>query len=111
MNESQLVYEIMREVGKYGYIVRCNAGQIKLNNGKVFRGMPRGFSDLLFIRNGKATCLARRIEVKYGKGKRLARHNTGAGAVFRAYAGLCLARQCAAGVVRSVDETMKLCGL
>jgi len=66
MNESSLVYEIMREVGKYGAVFRCNSGSVKLPNGKRFAGMPKGFADVLFIRPDGAACF---IECKTDSGK------------------------------------------
>ena len=96
--ESRLVYEIMQTLGRYGAIFRTNAGNIRLANGRTFHGLPKGFSDLLFIRpDGKAAFL----ECKVGKNplsseqekflQRMHDHN------------------CIAGVVRSTEEALELC--
>jgi hypothetical protein len=66
MNESQLLYEVMRELGRFGYVVRCNAGSIKLPSGKRFRGLPPGFADLMLIMQGGRVAF---IECKVGKNK------------------------------------------
>jgi hypothetical protein len=99
MTESRLIYEIMHELGKHGYIVRCNAGHIKLDSGKVFHGMPRGFSDLLFVRDGRVTF----IECKTEKGKATPEQEQ--------FLERMRALGCSAGVARSVAEAMALCGI
>jgi len=43
----------MRELGKHGAIYRCNAGAVKLPDGGWFRGMPKGFSDVMLIMPGR----------------------------------------------------------
>lgn len=63
-NESKLVYECMREIGKSAAVFRTNAGNIKLPNGKVFHGLPKGFSDILVILPGGRAAY---IECKVGK--------------------------------------------
>ena len=50
--ESMLVNAIMKELGKFGAVYRMNAGQIKLDNGRMFRGLPAGFSDIMLIMDG-----------------------------------------------------------
>jgi hypothetical protein len=52
MNESSLVHDVIQELGKYGAVYRCNAGSIRLPNGKTFRGMPKGFSDIMLVLPG-----------------------------------------------------------
>ena len=100
MTESRLVHEIMREVGKYAAVYRCNSGSVKLPNGKRFNGMPAGFSDVMAVLPGGRVAF---IEVKTENGKLSPQQEAfitkmqGQGAI--------------AGVVRSVDEALKLCGL
>lgn len=48
-NESHLIYEIMRELGRHGAVYRTNAGCVRLPNGRTYHGLPKGFSDILFI--------------------------------------------------------------
>jgi len=100
MNESRLLYEIMRELGKHGAVYRCNSGSVRLPSGKPFRAMPEGFSDIMLIRPDGVTCF---VEVKAGKGKptdkqvefieKMRRFN------------------CRAGVAYSVTEALNICGL
>ena len=66
MTESQLLFEVMQELGKHGAVYRCNSGQVKMANGKYFKGMPKGFSDILFIRKDGKACF---VEVKKASGK------------------------------------------
>ena len=99
-NESRLVYECMRELGKHGHVVRCNAGNARLPDGRLFRGMPKGWCDImLFLPGGKA-CF---IECKVGR-NRLSKEQE-----------KLLQRMCGlgftAGVARSVNEAMALCNL
>ena len=54
--ESQLVNEIMRELGRHGAVYRMNAGQIRLDNGRMFRGLPAGFSDIMLVVDGGRVC-------------------------------------------------------
>jgi len=100
MNESRLLYEIMHELGKHGSIFRTNSGNIKLPSGKIFHGLPEGFSDLLFVRpDGKVYF----VELKIEKGKlfneqeRFIRHMQSLNA--------------RAGVARSVGEALVICGI
>jgi len=53
MNESQLVYEVMFELGKHGAVYRTNCGSVRLANGKTFRGLPKGFADCMLILPGE----------------------------------------------------------
>jgi hypothetical protein len=66
MKESQLVYAVMRELGKFGAVYRCNSGSVALPNGKRFNGMPKGFSDIMLIRADGVACF---IECKTDKGR------------------------------------------
>lgn len=64
MTESDLIYQIMRELSKFGLVYRANCGAVKLANGKYFRGLPEGFSDVLFIRppDGKACLIEAKVK-------------------------------------------------
>jgi len=55
-SESRLIFETMQELGKHGTVFRTNSGSIRLASGKVFRGLPKGFSDILFIRSDGKPC-------------------------------------------------------
>jgi hypothetical protein len=99
-NESNLVYEIMRELGKHGAVYRCNSGNIKMPNGKWFRGMPKGFSDILFVRADGTACF---VECKTDKGK-LSDEQT-------RFIERMQSLNARAGVVRSVSDALTLCGI
>jgi hypothetical protein len=90
----------MRELGKYGAVYRCNSGSVKLPNGKIFRGMPKGFADVLFIRADGMACF---VECKAGAGKPSDEQTR-----FIARMQSLNAR---AGIARSADEAMSICGL
>jgi hypothetical protein len=98
--ESRLVYDIMRELGKHGAVYRCNSGSVKLPNGKRFNGMPKGFSDILFIREDGT---ARFVECKTDKGKPSSEQER--------FIARMQSLRAKAGVARSVEEAMNICGL
>jgi len=100
MSESQLVHDIMVSLGKYGAVYRCNSGVVALPNGRRFNGMPKGFSDILFIRHDGMSCF---IECKIGRGKLSPEQER-----FIAKMQSLNAR---AGVARSVSEALEICGL
>lgn len=56
-----------KELTKLGYITfRVNVGKVKMSDGRYFdTGLPRGFSDLMVLKNGKTYF----IELKTGKNK------------------------------------------
>ena len=100
MSESRLVYEIMQELGRHGAIFRTNAGTHYTKDGKPISGLPKGFTDLLFIgRDGRASF----VECKTDKGKptpeqvkfieKMREHN------------------CNAGIARSVADAVAICGI
>jgi hypothetical protein len=95
-----LVYNIMRELGKHGAVYRCNSGSVKLPNGKRFNGMPKGFSDIMLIRADGVACF---IECKTDKGRLSEEQER----FLMRMQGL----NARAGVARSVDEAMSICGL
>ena len=100
MTESKLLSEVMRELGKHGAVFRCNSGQIKLPSGKVFRGMPKGFADILFIRQDGMACF---VETKTEKGKLAPEQER--------FLSRMQELNAIAGVARSVGEALQLCGL
>jgi len=100
MSESKLIYDIMRELGKHGAVYRCNSGSVRLGNGKWFKGMPKGFSDVMFIRPDGVACF---VECKVGKGK-LSDEQTRFISRMRELHAM-------AGVARSVQEALALCGV
>jgi hypothetical protein len=100
MSESMLVYDVMQELGKYGAVYRCNSGSVKLPNGKYFRAMPKGFSDIMLIRADGVACF---VELKTDKGKLSDEQER----FIERMQGL----NARAGVARSVDEAMSICEL
>ena len=100
MSESQLIYQIMQEIGKHGYVVRCNSGTIKLDSGKYFRAMPKGFTDIMAILPGGRVCF---IEAKTEKGNLSPEQE--------AFIVKMQTLGCIAGAVRSIDEALRLCGI
>jgi hypothetical protein len=100
MSESRLLYEVMQELGKHGAVYRCNSGSVKLPNGKRFNGMPKGFSDVMFIRSDGVACF---VECKADKGKLSEEQERFIERMHELNAR--------AGVARSVDEAMSICGL
>ena len=100
MSESQLVYQIMQELGKHGAVFRCNSGSVKLPTGKRFNAMPRGFADVMIVLpQGKVAF----IECKTDTGKsspqqeRFITKMQDMGAM--------------AGIARSVDDALEFCGI
>jgi len=99
MSESNLINDIMREVGRFGAVFRTNAGSIRLPNGKTFHGLPKGFSDILHIRSdGKACFIEAKVKPNKATPEQIAfidkmRHNG-----------------CIGGVVYSAAEALRLCG-
>ena len=99
-NESGLVYAIMRELGTHGAVFRTNSGSVKLPNGKTFRGLPKGFSDIMFIRPDGQACF---VEAKVKPNK--------AAPEQWAFIEKMIALNCRAGVAYSVNEAVEICGL
>jgi len=98
MNESKLVCDIMTELGKYGYVVRCNSGSIPMSNGKRFRAMPQGFSDIMLILPGGKACF---VECKTGNNK--------ASPEQRAFIERMRKLGARAGIAYSVAEAAEIC--
>ena len=90
----------MQELGKHGAVYRCNAGSVKLPNGKTFRGMPKGFTDVMFIRPDGIACF---IECKTVKGKLSDEQER--------FITRMRSLNAMAGVARSVTEAKQICGI
>ena len=56
MNESKLIYSCMQELGQHGAVFRTNSGQFFSRSGQRISGLPKGFSDLLFIGKDGVSC-------------------------------------------------------
>lgn len=99
-NESRLVYTIMQELGRHGAIFRTNSGQFYTKSGQRVSGLPRGFSDILFIRKDGTPCF---IECKI-KGNKPSEEQI-------LFIEKMKSLNCIAGVCCSTDEAMRLCGI
>ena len=101
MNEHDIQSLIREELSKYGFCVfRANVGKFKMQDGRWFdTGLPKGHSDLVAYKDGKAYFL----EVKTETGK-IRPEQEKFLAVMRDRYG------CAAGIVRSVDDALELVG-
>ena len=100
MSESRLIYECMRELGRHGAVFRTNAGQFYTKSGQRVSGLPRGFSDLLFIRNDGVGCF---IECKADKGKLSEEQGRFIDRMRKLGAR--------AGVAYTVDDALRICGI
>ncbi len=99
-NESRLVFEIMREIGKHGAVFRTNAGSYYTKDGQKVSGLPKGFLDVLFIRPDGQACF---VEAKVKPNKATPEQ--------LAFVNKMNALGCRAGVAYSVSEAMEICGL
>ena len=99
-NESRLIYETMQTLGRHGQIFRCNAGRFYTKSGQPVSGLPKGFSDLLYIGSDGVACF---IECKTGKNKPTPEQTTFIEKMKRL--------GCAAGVAYSVEEAAQICGI
>jgi len=99
-SESQLVYEVMQTLGRYDAVFRTKAGQFFTKDGQPVSGLPKGFSDILFIRQDGRACF---VKLKIGDNEpspeqaQFIERMQKLGAI--------------AGTARSVDEARKLCGI
>ena len=100
MKESRLVHDIMQELGKHGAVYRCNSGSVPLPHGGRFAAMPKGFSDIMFIRSDGIACF---IECKADKGRLSDEQERFIKRMLRLNAK--------AGVARSVADAIDICGL
>jgi len=99
-NESQLVCDVMSELGKHGAIFRTNAGQYYTKTGQRVSGLPKGFSDVLFIRNDGVACF---IECK-------TEGNTASEEQER-FIEKMQALGARAGIAYNTEDAMRICGL
>ena len=98
-NESRIVYDTMQALGRFGAVLRTNAGSVKLPNGRTFRGLPKGFSDILHIRrDGKACFVETKVKPNKATPEQIA------------FIEKMQDHDCIAGVVYSVGEALQLCG-
>lgn len=99
MTEHEIQNSIRLKLSELGYAVfRANVGKFQTKDGRWFdTGLPKGFSDLFAIKNGKIFFL----EVKTPTGKPTAEQFNFL-AVMRDRYG------CVTGIVRSVEEAVKL---
>lgn len=102
MIEHDIQNLILEELSKHGFCVfRANVGKVKMQGGRWFgTGLPKGHSDLVAYKDGRAYFL----EVKTPTG-RVRPEQERFLAVMRDRYG------CVAGVVRSVNDAMKLTGV
>ena len=99
MTEHDIQNAVRLKLSELGYAVfRINTGRFKLADGRWFDvGVPKGFSDLIAVKNGRIYFL----EVKTAAGK-ASPEQLNFITVMRDRYG------CAAGIVRSVDDAVKL---
>lgn len=99
MTEHDVQNAIRMKLSELGYAVfRINTGKFKLTDGRWFDvGVPKGFSDLVAVKDGKVYFL----EVKTEKGKP-SKEQLNFLAVMRDRYG------CIAGIVRSPQEALEL---
>ena len=99
--EHQIQDNIRLALSQKGFAVfRTNVGRVRMSDGRYFdTGLPKGFSDLIAIKDGKITF----IEVKTPIGKASPEQINFI---------MCMKKQygCKAGVCRSVEDAIELCG-
>lgn len=101
MTEHDIQNAVRLKLSELGYAVfRINTGKFRLADGRWFDvGVPKGFSDLVAVRDGRVYFL----EVKTANGK-ASPDQLNFIAVMRDRYG------CTAGIVRSVDDAVRLVG-
>lgn len=101
MTEHDIQNAVRLKLSELGYAVfRINTGKFKLADGRWFDvGVPKGFSDLIAVKDGRVFFL----EVKTKDGK-ASPEQVNFITVMRDRYG------CAAGIVRSVDDAIRLVG-
>lgn len=101
MTEHDIQNSIRLKLSEHGYCVfRINSGKVQTKDGRWFdSGVPKGFSDLIAIKDGKIYF----IEVKAETGKP-SKEQENFLAVMRDRYG------CVAGICRSVEEALELIG-
>ena len=99
MNEHSIQNAIRLELSKLGYCVfRANVGRFQTKDGRWFdTGLPRGFSDLFAVKDGRVYFL----EVKTETGKASPEQLNFISAMRDRYG-------CTADIVRSVDDAVRV---
>jgi len=100
MSESRLVFEIMQELGKHGAVFRTNAGRLYTRSGQAVSGLPKGFTDILFVRPDGQACF---IECKIKNNK--------ASPEQAAFIDRMKSLGARAGIARSVSDASQICGI
>lgn len=100
MNEHNLQNSIRLRLSQLGFAVfRTNVGKVKMQDGRWFdTGLPKGFSDLLAVKNGKAYF----IECKVKPNKPTPEQVNFIEQMKNKYG-------CAAGVAYSVEDAERIC--
>lgn len=99
MTEMDILRSIRLALSELGYCVfRINSGKVKMADGRWFEtGVPRGFSDLFAVKDGKAYF----IECKTETGKPTAEQLNFIKQMQTRYG-------CRAGIARSVEEALEI---
>lgn len=99
MTEMDLLRTIRLELSKLGYCVfRINSGKIKMTDGRWFdTGVPKGFSDLIAIKDGKISF----IEVKTETGRPSEEQKKFIEIMKNIYG-------CKAGIARSIEDAIEI---
>ena len=99
MTEMDILRSIRLALSERGYCVfRINSGKVKMADGRWFEtGVPRGFSDLMAVKNGKAYF----IECKTDKGRATAEQLNFIKQMQTRYG-------CRAGIARSVEDALEI---
>ena len=101
MTEHDLQNTIRMELSERGWCVfRANVGKVRMDDGRWFdTGLPAGFSDLFAVKDGRVVFLEVKTETGSVRKDQVQFIKT-----MREIYG------CVAGVVRSVEDAVKLCG-
>lgn len=101
MTEHDIQNTIRIELSRRGFAVfRANVGKVKMDNGSWFdTGLPKGFSDLMAVKDGKVYFL----EVKTENGRIRPEQENFIEQMHVRYG-------CKAGIVRSIKDALKLVG-
>lgn len=99
-SESCLVYDIIQELDRHEAVFHINAGSIRLPSGKVFHGLPKGFSDILFIRPDGIACF---VEAKIHPNKPTPEQT--------AFIERMQGHGCRAGVAYTEEDAVRICGM
>ena len=98
MCETELMNRIRIELSKRGYTVfRANVGKIRMSDGRWFdTGLPKGFSDLFAVKNGKIYFIETKIKPNKPTDEQIN------------FIEQMKNKGCVAGVVYSVNEAIEL---